>query len=187
MVISQVMAAEETGAKHLTMLKQDSGKNFSEMNVSLYSAVTSFGDAGLNMGETVKFTAPRPGWKLKAIQIVGWSGFNNTTKRFPADRNFLLEVRDADLNVLYKFADTQNMYFASPINMVASGLVIPAIPVTGDFYIIFYDRGSMRLGMENDNGTGNSFLFVNGRLAEFRNSTKNETIKVNWLIRAIGE
>lgn len=188
-VISDMIAAQELGAQQLTVLKQDSGKNFSDMNISLYSAVNNLGDAGLNAGEAVKFTAPKPGWKLKAVQIVGWSSFNNTTKRFPPDRNFLLEVRDKDYNLLYKFADAQNMYFAAITGIVVHRMDIPAIPLTGDFYVIFYDRGSMGLGRENENGTGNSFLVVNGRLipAEFRNQKTNETYKANWLIRAIGE
>ena len=126
----------------ISLLKEDSG-NFSHMNWTLYSAVNQFGLVGLNIGEVVKFKAPKPGWELTGIQIVGWSGFNNTTKRFPADRNFLIEVRDKDANLLYKFADDQNMYFASTTGPVIAGIDIPALPVTDDFYIVFYDRGAM--------------------------------------------
>ena len=69
-------AASATGPKEaLTVLKRDSGMNFSEMNYTLFSAVNEFGLAGLGIGEVVKFNAPKPGWKLKGVQIVGWSGF----------------------------------------------------------------------------------------------------------------
>ncbi len=172
----------------LTVLRQDSRENISEMNFGLYSAMSDFGAKGLGVGEAVRFTAPKPGWKLKALQISGWSVFNNTTKRFPADRNFLLEVRDKDANLLYKFADAQNMYFASTTGPVIYKMDIVPVAVTGDFYVIFYDRGSMLLGMEQGNGTGNSYLVVDGRVlpAEFT-ARNNETMKVNWLIRAIGE
>jgi hypothetical protein len=173
----------------LTILKQDSGKNFSEMNLTLFSAVNEFGMDGLGIGEAVRFEAPRPGWKLKGMQTVGWSGFNNTTKLFPADRTFLVEVRDENTDLLYKFVDIQNMYFASTTGPVAHRFEIPALSVTGDFYVIFYDRGSMGLGMERDNGTGNSYFLVNGQLlpAEFKTKNTSETLKVNWLIRAVGE
>ncbi len=173
----------------LSILKQDSGKNFSEMNLTMYSAVSDFGQAGLTAGEMVKFTAPRPGWKLKQIQIVGWSMFNNTTKRYPADRNFLLEVRDKNTDLLYKFADEQNMYFASAGGPVVSGIDIPTLAISDIFYIVFYDRGAVLLGTEPKNGTGNSFFVVNGKVmpAEFKDSKTNETVKINWLIRALGE
>lgn len=172
----------------LSVLIKDSGKNFSEMNFTLFSAVGAFGGAGLGIGEAVKFTAPRPGWNLRGLQIVGWSGFNNTTKTFPPDRNFLIEIRDNDTNLLYKFADTQNLYFASSAGPVIFGMDIPALTVTGDFYVIFYDRGLMYLGVEPRNGTGNSLFASNGMLlpAEFK-TEKNESIKVNWLIRAFGD
>lgn len=172
-----------------TTLKQDSGKNFSEMNFTLFSAVNEFGMDGLGIGEVVRFKAPKPGWKLKGMQIVGWSGFNNTTKSFPADRTFLVEVRDKNTDLLYKFVDIQNIYYASTTGPLAHKFEIPALPVTEDFYVIFYDRGSMGLGMEQENGTGNSYLVIDGNLlpAEFKTKKTNETLKVNWLIRAIGE
>ena len=170
-------------------MKQDSGMNFSEMNYTLFSAVNEFGLAGLRIGEVVKFNAPKPGWKLKGVQIVGWSGFNNTTKQFPADRTFLVEIRDSNGDLLYRFIDIQNMYFASTTGPVAHKFDIPALPVTGDFFVVFYDRGSIGLGMELNNATGNSYFIINGQLipAGFKNTKTNETQNVNWLIRAVGE
>lgn len=47
------------------------------------------------------------------MQVLGWSEFNDTTEILPPDRNFLLEVRDKDLHLLYRFADLQNGYFLS--------------------------------------------------------------------------
>lgn len=179
----------QTATESLTLLKSDSGKNFSAMNMTLYSAVNQFGWAGMSVGEIVKFTAPKAGWKLKKIQIVGLSAFNNTTKTLPPDKNFLVEVRDKNADLLYRFVDTQNMYFASAVGPVISGIDVPAIPVTDEFYIVFYDRGTMLLGMEPKDGTGNSYFVFNGRLtpAQFKNPKTNETIKVNWLIRALGD
>lgn len=174
----------------MTILRADSGKNLSDMNLSLYSAINDFGISGINVGEAVKFTAPNAGWKLNWIEVMGWSGFNNTTQTFPSDRNFLIEIRDKDYNLLYKFADEQNNYFLSTTPPTGfSAIEIPALQVTGDFYVVFYDRGAMGIAMESDNGTGNSYFFMNGQMipAQFKMTDTNETIKVNWMIRAVGK
>jgi len=188
--VSAAASASTTGPKvALTVLKQDSGMNFSDMNYTLFSAVSEFGLAGVGIGEVVKFNAPKLEWKLKGVQILGWSGFNNTTKQFPADRMFLVEIRDSNGDLLYRFNDIQNIYYASATGPVAHKFDVPALPVIGDFFVVFYDRASMGLGMELNNATGNSYFIVNGQLipAEFKNAKTNETQKVNWLIRAIGE
>ncbi|MEI8003300.1 MAG: hypothetical protein WCG94_03090 [Methanothrix sp.] len=143
----------------------------------------------MNIGEAVKFTAPNAGWKLQKVRVVGWSGFYNSTQTFPAERNILLEIRDKDLNLLYKFADAQNNYFLSKKSPLFGEIEIPAVPVTGDFYVVFYDRGAALIGMETTDSTGNSFLFANGQAqpAEFPLQETNETIKINWLIEAVGK
>ncbi|MDI9616602.1 MAG: hypothetical protein QFX31_04465 [Methanothrix sp.] len=171
-----------------SILISDSGKNITEMNYTLYTPYLSFGFAGVNIGEAVRFRAPRDGWQLRYIVILGWSGFNTSTKTIPPDGNFLLEVRDNSTKLLYKFADTQNYYFASPDRPVVAAIEVPPIKLTGDFYVTFYDRGNMFIGAELGNGTGNSYFVANGQLlpAELK-TPDNETVKVNWLIRAIGE
>lgn len=172
-----------------TILMADSGKNISDMNLTIYSAVTEFGSSGLKIGEVVRFSAPSADWVLKSLQIMGWSGYNRTSGLFPSDRNFLIEVRDRDGDMLYKFADTQNYYFASTEGPVLYKMDIPPLQVTKDFFVVFYDRGSMYLGAERGNGTGNSYLIINGQLvpAETQIAETNETVKLNWIIRAIGE
>ena len=182
-----VLGADTTAPK-LTVLSENSGKNVSLMNLSLFTITNAFGLDGLSIGEAVKFTAPnKAGWKLRGVQVVGLSGFNNTT--FPSDRNFLLEIRDKDLNLLYKFADAQNGYFLSSTGPVSGKIEIPALPVTGDFYVVFYDRGSMAVLMEKDSGTGNSFFFRDGKLSPAQRTIveTNQTYKINWMIEAIGE
>jgi hypothetical protein len=172
----------------LTVLKQDSGTNISQMNLTLYSVGQDWGIDAFSVGEAVKFTAPKPDWKLKQIRVLGWNGFNETTLSVPSPNNFLIEIRDDKLNLLYRLADTQNAYFTLP----APGLIgidIPALPLTGDFYIIFYDRSAMRIGVELDNGSGNSYQFnsANGELIPADFNIDNTTVKVNWVIRAAGE
>ena len=179
--------AAEIATSQSTTLREDSGKNYSEMNFDLFSSFDQFGS--LNIGEAVKFTAPKTGWKLQKVRVVGWSGFNNSTQTFPSERNIMLEIRDKDLNLLYKFADSQNNYFLSDKGPLFSEIEIPAVPVTGDFYVVFYDRGAAPIGMETTDSTGNSFLFANGQMipAESTILETNETLKINWLIEAVGK
>jgi hypothetical protein len=179
--------AAETATSKLTTLRADSGKNYSEINFTLFSSLAEF--SSLEVGEAVKFTAPKAGWKLQKVRVLGWSGYNNSSKSFPADRNIMLEIRDKDLNILYKFADAQNNYFLSDAGPLLGEIEIPAVPVTGDFYVVFYDRGAAPIGMENINGTGNSFVFINGQIlpADRTIQETNETVKINWLIEAAGK
>lgn len=184
------MAQENATEPNLTVLKQDTAENLSASNLTLYTAVDDFGLDAFVIGEAVKFTAPTPGWKLKSVQILGWNGFNQTAQSIPTPSNFLLEIRDENRDLLYRMVDTQNAYFTFPVPILR-GIEIPSIPVTGDFYVVFYDRGSMWIGMEQENGTENSFFF-NGlnketSPAQFTYGPENETLKVNWVIRAAGE
>ncbi len=188
-LIFNAMAQNSVAAPKLTVLKQDSGTNLSKMNLTMYTAAQDFGLDAFGMGEAVKFTAPKPGWKLKQVQIAGWNFFNETSKEIPTPNNFLIEIRDKDLNLLYRLADTQNAYFTFPAP-VLRGIDIPATSVTGDFYVIFYDRGTMAIGMEQENGTGKSYFFdgLNNAImpAQFT-SKSNQTTVINWVIRAAGE
>jgi hypothetical protein len=190
-MINGVMAQNNASVSKLTVLTEDSG-NLSEMALQPYSTFQDFGAVnGLFVGEAVKFTAPKAGWKLSGIQVIGLTTYNNTTKDLAPNSNFLVEVRDKDLNLLYKFADMQNLYFASTHEgrFLSRSIMIPSIPVTGDFYVVFYDRGSMRIGMEETNETSNSFFFIGNQMkpATFELAGKtNETMKINWLIRVAG-
>jgi len=173
----------------MVVLKQDSGTNITNMSLALYSAGQDWGINAFSIGEAVKFTAPKPDWKLKQIRVLGWNGFNETTLAVPSPSNFLIEVRDENLNLLYRLADTQNAYFTLPAPALIA-IDIPALPLTGDFYVMFYDRSTMRIGVELENGTGNSYqynsMYSDLIPAQFK-IDNNESTKVNWVIRAVGE
>ena len=179
--------AAEAATSQLTTLRQDSQKNYSDMDFTLFSSFVEFGT--LDIGEAVKFTAPNAGWKLQKVRVLAWSGYNKSTQSFPADRNIMLEIRDKDLNLLYKFADSQNNYFLSETGPFFGEIDVPALPVTGEFYVVFYDRGAAPVGMETTDSTGNSFLMKNGQIepAEFTVVETNESININWLIEALGK
>jgi hypothetical protein len=180
--VNSVAWAEESD---LTVLTGDSTKNYSEMNYSLFSTVAAFGV--LDLGEAVKFTAPVPGWKLKKVRILAFSEFNETNETYMPDRNILIEIRDKDLNLLYKFADTQNMYFLN-VQPLFAEIEVPDIRVTGDFYVIYYDRAAAPIGKVDVDEPGNSYLFQNGLLepAKFAFEDTNQTIAFNWMIEAMG-
>ncbi len=175
----------------LTVLKQDTAENLSAANLTLYTAVDDFGPVdALMVGEAVKFTAPRPDWQLRAVQILGWNGFNGSVQSIPVESNFLLEIRDQNSDLLYRMSDTQNAYFTTS-SLVFKEIEIPPINITGDFYVVFYDRGSMWIGLEQENATGNSFFFNSSNkvldLAQWTYGENNQTFKANWVIRAAGE
>ena len=160
--------------------------NFSETNFTLFSSFDVFGS--LDIGEAVKFTAPSSGFNLQKVRIVAWSGFNETTQTYPAERNIMLEIRDEDLNLLYKFADGQNNYFLFT-KPILGEIEIPEMEITGDFYVVFYDRGAAPIGAAEVTDSGNSYLFDGADLipAELINQDTNETIRYNWMIEALGE
>ncbi len=180
---------EGTTVPNMTVLRQDSGTNLSQMDMVSYTAARDWGIDAFGVGEAVKFTAPKPGWNLKQIRIVGWNGFNETTRTIPPANNFLIEIRDKSLNLLYRMADTQNAYFTYPAPVLRA-IDIPALPLTGDFYVVFYDRGAMVIGMEVENATGNSYFYdsLNSELVPVQfTDENNKTTEINWIIRAVGE
>ena len=161
--------------------------NFSEANLTLFSSYDLFGSFGI--GEAVKFSAPASGFNLNKLRILAWSGFNETSKTYPDERDIMIEIRDQDLNLLYKFADGQNNYFLSPEGPVFGEIEIPEMKMTGDFYVVFYDRGAAPVGAAEVADSGNSYLFngVEAFPAEFVDQDTNETIGYNWVIEVIGE
>ena len=170
----------------MTVLKQDSGTNLSQMNMTLFSV--GFKMDPFSVGEAVKFKAPKPGWTLKQVRVVGWNGFDGNASSIPDSENFLIEVRDSDLNLLYRMVDTQNAYFTFPAPVLRA-IDLPPVPVTDEFYVIFYDRGEMLIGMELENATGSSYyynsLYSELLPVEFLDENNN-TNSINWLIRAVG-
>ncbi len=186
---SGIAQSTDNAEKNMTVLRQDSGTNLSDMNYELYTSGKDWGIETFDIGEAVKFTTPKSDWKLKQIWVLGWNGYNETSKTAPSyPSNFLIEIRDDQLDLLYRLADTQNAYFTFGAPAIRA-IDIPALPVTDEFYIIFYDRSAMMIGMEIENGTGNSYFYRNWNSelipAEYRIEGAEAT-SVNWIIRAVG-
>lgn len=180
-------SAKDDASSQLSTLVAYSETNDTNVNITLFSPVLAFGLA--DMGTAVKFTAPYPSWRLQRILIYAWSGYNESTQTYPSDRNIMIEVRDKDRNLLYKFADAQNNYFSSDTGPIFGLIEIPDIKLTGDFYVVYYDRLAAPVGALEVKDSGNSYLFQNDTLipAKFNMSVTNETLSYNWMIEVAGK
>jgi hypothetical protein len=163
---------------------QDSGTNISEMNYTFVVSPT-YGSA-----QTVKFTAPTSGWTIKSILIMATDGWNASSKQLPNKLPFAIEIRNADLELLYHFSDIQLPYFTTSHGVVMTGVEVPDVIVSGDFFVCFYGYRSLLLAAELQNGTGNSYIFNKPThqiySSDFR-SRNNQTFSINWLIRVAGK
>jgi hypothetical protein len=168
--------------------------NLSLKRIVSIDLLTIMGPPAYFIAEAVKFKAPKPGWKLNTVQILGWDGFNGTMESIPRERIIALEVRDKDLNLLYRFADSQLPYSNFIRNATETypfTIRIPPISVSDDFYVCFYDRGAIAVASEILNGTSqNSFIYIEdgntllpANLPLFR---ENESVPLNWIMTVSG-
>ncbi len=172
--------------EEITILFQDGVKNFSEMNLTFLITPT------LGSAQAVRFTAPKPNWNLRFVQIWATDGWNASSQTPPAILPFAIEIRDSNLRPLYHFSDVQFPYFTRPKGPSSGPMIIdfPNITINGAFYVCFYGYRSLALAAEMGNGTGNSFLFDkvdNYTLLPVElTAVDNQTTTANWLIRAAG-
>jgi hypothetical protein len=170
--------------ENIVVLKQDSGKNISEMNITLAVSPT-YGSA-----QTVVFTPPKIGWKLQNVLVTATDGWNASSDKLPNPLPFTIEIRDANLKLLYHFSDTQLPYFTSGSGIRTANIEIPDLSVDGDFFVCFYGYRSLGLTAELENATGNSYLLdkLTGLLYPGAIPIgNNETLPVNWLIQVAGQ
>lgn len=167
-----------------TTLKQDSGTNLSQMNITFAFSPT-YGSA-----QAVKFTTPKTKWILNSVQVVATDGWNSSNTKLPNSLPFAIEVRDADLRLLYHFSDTQLPYFTSSKGIKMASIELPDILLSGDFYVCFYGYRSIAIAAELQNTTGHSYFFdkLTGELFEGAFPINdNQTSPMNWLIRVTGQ
>lgn len=181
------MAANET--KGVT-IESFSG-NLSEKELGIASMYSLFGPLGTNAGEMVKFKAPKPGWALNEISILAYDGFNGTRESVPRDGIIALEIRDKNLNLLYRYVDSFIPYSNYVYNVTRSkwmNFEVPSIPVSDEFYIAFYDRGNVAVVTEF-NVTGDSYIFdrpVKNPIPAKLPTSANQTAPVNWIMAVTG-
>ncbi len=151
---------------------------------------------GYFSAETVKFKAPKANWKINKVRLYGWDGYNGSAESIPNERIFSIEIRDKDLNLLYKFADSQLPYSNFARN--ATGLYpfivnVPDVSVSGEFYVCFYDRGAIAIACEFvEDISKNSFIYIEGgdqrvplQPAVIQKS-ENERTPINWIMEVFG-
>ena len=167
----------------LKVLKQDSGLNLSDMNISLVVTPT------YASGQTVRFTAPYTGWILKYVLISASDGWNGSDESSPKALPFAIEILDANLSVLHHFSDTQLAYFTNPSELRTASIDIPDTPINGDFFISFYGYRSIGIAAELENATGNSYYYdkiSHGLYPADILLKDNSTVPINFIIRAAG-
>ena len=170
-------------SEDITVLKQDSGTNFSTMNLT-FTISPTYGSA-----QAVKFTAPKPDWKLMSVLVMATDGWNSSSDQLPSPLPFAIEIRDANLRLLYHFSDTQLPYFTNGQEIRLANIEVPDIVLSGDFFVCFYGYTALGLATELQNATGNSYLFdkKTGQLWSYRLPLRNnQTLPINWIIRAVG-
>jgi hypothetical protein len=168
---------------NLTVLKQDTVTDFSKMNASI--AISPY----YGMAQVVKFSPPTYGWKLEDVLVMATDGWNNSSNQPPGLLPFVIEIRDADLKLLYHYEDIQLPYFTSNNGIRMAVIEVPSMLVDKDFYVCFYGYRSLGLVTELQNATGNSYYFdkQTGLLIPGVMPLKNnQTLPVNWLIRVAG-
>jgi hypothetical protein len=164
-------------------------KGYSDTNISTMNATFTTSPA-IAVGQAVKFQPPRAGWKLQLILIMASDGWNSSVSSFPAPLPFTIEIRDKDLNLLYHYADTQLPYFTHPDLVTMADIEVPAMPMSGEFYVCFYGYGLIALMTELQNSTGNCYYYLmpTGQLVPAELKLKNNsTLPVNWIIRVAGQ
>jgi hypothetical protein len=167
--------------------------NLSEKNMELLSTTDLFGLPGWAVAEAVKFEAPSAGWELKNVSILGWDGYNGTAASAPRMGIIALEIRDKDLNLLYRFADMQLPYTNFIFNytqMLFMNIDLPSVPVSDEFYVCFYDRGAMAAVFEYNNLSQNSYFFDATSKKTFAATVpegENKTAPINWIMKVYGE
>jgi hypothetical protein len=165
------------------LLIQDSG-NDTVVNVATYRS-----PGFLKVAEAVKFTPPRLGWTLDAVQILSLVPYEENDT-LPEDQIISMEIRDENLNLLHRFADSYLPYFANQGQPGIGVIEVPSIPVNGDFFVCFYDRGAVAVGVDLHEVEGNSYYYdlQTGELflAEVAIDESGELVPVNWIVRAVG-
>lgn len=168
--------------------ENDGGFSVLNSNMSSVQSLAYFGWNPNTVGAAVKFSPPNGDWNLRKVQVVGWNIFDPENETHPEDKFFTLEVRDNDLNLLYKLVDSRLTYFQSGEPSMAT-IEIPAISMNNDFYVVFYDRGGVGIGTNITKAQETSYFYnsLAEQMLPAQVTLSSETASLNWIIRAIGE
>ena len=105
-----------------------------------------------DIGHAVLFTPPSKPWTLEKVRVYGkWINLSGGTI-------FALEIWDNDSHLLYKLTDYSLAYFNPTLKWTK--IDIPDINITDDFYVCFFERGSIAIGADIDKPAKRSFIVI---------------------------
>ncbi|VVB68938.1 Uncharacterised protein [uncultured archaeon] len=167
--------------------KSDGNFLTTSFNMSSVQSMAFFGWNPNTVGAAVKFKPPSNGWNLKKIQVVGWNYFDPKNETHPEEKIFALEIRDSKLKLLYKITDSRLNYFQSGEPSMAT-IEIPPIPMSDEFYIIFYDRGGVAVGTNVTAPQDTSYFYnsLADQMLPAKLTLNGQEASLNWIIRAVG-
>ena len=117
-------------------------------------------------------------------------GWNSSAEQLPNSTPFAVDILDANLKMLYHFADSQLPYFTNPTGVRLANIEIPSMPMNGDFFVCFYGYRSLAIAAELENVTGASYTYDKlggGKLYPgVIPIDENQTVPVNWIVRVAG-
>ena len=177
----KVASSQQAPQGNIVGLKQDSWSSGMSLNLAISP---TYGSA-----QVVKFSPPNPGWKLEDVLVMATDGWNSTSNQLPKLLPFVIEIRDANLKLLYHFSDTQLPYFTNATSIRMAVIEMPELTINGDFFVCFYGYRSLAIAAQPSNATGNSYYFdkLTGQIFPGNLPTRNnQSIPVNWLIRVVG-
>lgn len=185
------LAAEASDSQYRTIYSFDG--NISEKDLHFITNSVPFGRPGMVVAQTAKFIPPKSGWKIKAVDVLAYDGFNGTPISVPEDRVIVLEVRDKDHNLIYRFADSVLPYSNYVFNVThprSMMIELPSVPVSDEFYICFFDRAVVGVAYEFLNQTNGNSFFYNEAGDELFPATlpvaENQTSPINWIMSVTG-
>jgi hypothetical protein len=187
--LTGISAAADAKSPENQLLNSYDG-NLTQKKIVSIDLLSVMGLPAYFIAEAVKFKAPKPDWKLNTVQILGWDGFNGSVESIPRERIIALEVRDKDLNLLYRFTDSQLPYSNFVRNASETypfTMRLPSIPVSDEFYVCFYDRGAIAVAAEVLNKTSeNSFIYVEEGNTMLPSNLplfgQTESVPLNWIM-----
>ena len=177
-------APTQVSQGNVNVLEQDSGTNLTKMNIT-FTISPTYGSA-----QAVRFTPPKSGWNLENILVMATDGWNATSKEQPKPLPFTIEIRDANLTLLYHYEGIQLPYFTNSNGIRMAAIDVPLMSMKEDFFVCFYGYGSISLAAELQNATGNSYYYDERAAQLYRGVVplrNNQTTPVNWLIRVAGQ
>jgi len=187
--LTGISAAADAKSPENQLLNSYDG-NLTQKKIVSIDLLSVMGLPAYFIAEAVKFKAPKHDWKLNTVHILGWDGFNGSVESIPRERIIALEVRDKDLNLLYRFTDSQLPYSNFVRNASETypfTMRLPSIPVSDEFYVCFYDRGAIAVAAEVLNKTSeNSFIYIEEGNALLPSNLplfgQNESVPLNWIM-----